>query len=494
MDSYQQDLEISPEEREQVLRQIEAAIAGSRAPGGPELAVVLAERRGVLFPLLINLAALALIAAGVFLLLRYFELRKENITLRRTSYISAEGTVIQTLKEETESRLQAKEEEIAAIQRRLRQVDEERQALALEVEANLQTREEQLRGALEAELSRERNRLAALGTSEVMIIDRLRELETRQQGSIEREIADYRQELILQLEAKEQELLEAQERSREALSRANRDRDQLLQALRAQASERSAAEQRLNDLNARMQAESAAVDELEAELAARSERIEELEGQIRAIVAASATDRSRDALLAEQLQGRVDDLNAEVARLATAARSLRAERDALAVSLQSARAAQSTVVEQGRDAALRDVMTFLRYLSEGGETDTDTENRLLSLARQDPLFRAATREMQILIAGGGPTGAFASPFSFLGIVSSVGSGRAVIEAMVDLDVPPGAVIQIRRISELDREIAIAEGTVLQVRGAKITAAFKPIDAEAGGPAVRDPVYVVLQER
>jgi hypothetical protein len=151
------------------------------------------------------------------------------------------------------------------------------------------------------------------------------------------------------------------------------------------------------------------------------------------------------------------------------------------------------VAEKGRDDALRDVMTFLTYLSGGGETDGDTENRLLSLARRDPLFRAATREIQILIAGGGSTGEFASPFSFLGIVSSVGSGRAVIEAMVDLDVSAGAEIQFRRITELDREIAIAEGTVIQVRGGKITATFKSIDDEASGPAVRDPVYVVLRE-
>ena len=83
MDSFQQDLEISPEEREQVLRQIETVISEGRTPGSPEGAVVQAEKRGLLFPLLINLAALVLIALGVFLLVRYFELRKENITLRR---------------------------------------------------------------------------------------------------------------------------------------------------------------------------------------------------------------------------------------------------------------------------------------------------------------------------------------------------------------------------------------------------------------------------
>ena len=137
MDSIQQDdplqpieaAEISPEEREQVLKQIETAIAANRPTTGFDLSVLKAEKRGLLFPLLINLAALVLIAAGVLFLFRFFELRKESITLRQTSYLSAEGTLIQALKRETESRLQAKEQEIASIQERLQRVDREREAL-----------------------------------------------------------------------------------------------------------------------------------------------------------------------------------------------------------------------------------------------------------------------------------------------------------------------------------------------------------------------------
>ena len=117
-----EEREISPEEREQVLKQLETAIVESRTPQRADLALLQAEKRGLLFPLLINLAALVLVGAGVFLLSRHFELRKENITLHRSSYISAEGTLIQTLKQETESRLQAKEEEIASIQRQLQRV------------------------------------------------------------------------------------------------------------------------------------------------------------------------------------------------------------------------------------------------------------------------------------------------------------------------------------------------------------------------------------
>ena len=99
MDSKPLEMEISPEEREQVLREIETAIDESRKPETADLYTLRAEKRGWLFPLLINLAAFLLIAAGVFLLTRYFELRRDSITLRRSSYLSAEGKVIQTLKQ-----------------------------------------------------------------------------------------------------------------------------------------------------------------------------------------------------------------------------------------------------------------------------------------------------------------------------------------------------------------------------------------------------------
>jgi hypothetical protein len=560
MDGIQQEMEISPEEREQVLDQIERALAENRTPRRTDLSALQAEKRGLLFPLLINLAALLLVGAGVLLLFRYFELRKENITLRRSSYLSAEGALIQTLKQETDSRLQAKEEEISSIQLKLQRVDRERQALKLELESDLETKEEQLRRKLEEELNRERERLAALGASEARIADRLQELESQQQDSIDREIADYRRQLDAQLQEKERELLDSQRLSQEALDRANRERAELLSELRKQESERSAAEQRLTELTARVQAETlmrdqsaavfasvkehlrgqryaAAVQDLEslegnpvvepylvdllkeliqtrqsqaaqrqareeaeaakleameARLAAETGKIDELEKQIRAIVASSASDKNANAQLVKRLQGRIESLNAqlkaseaEAERLEADLRSLRAERDALSVS-------QTDTFEQGRDDAMRDVMTFLRFLSASEESGGDTENQILALARRDPLFRAATREIQILIAGGGTSGELASPFLFLGIVSSVTSERAVIEAMVDLEVSMGSIIQIRRIMDLEREITIAEGTVQQVRGSKITASFKPVASGGRGPEPRDPVYVVFE--
>ena len=480
MDSKQLEMEISPEEREQVLREIETAIDESRTPETADLYMVRAEKRGWLFPLLINLAAALLIAAGVFLLTRHFELRRDSITLRRSSYLSMEGNLIQTLKQESEKKLQAKEEEVASIQEKLQAVDQERQALKLSLEADLAAKEQELRRQLEVELETEKQRLLSLGTSNTGIADQLRALERRQELSIDREIEQYRRQLEAQLREKEEELFQSQALARQALDQANRDRELLLAELRQQESERSELEKRLTELSARMRdtVSSDATAALEAELAAKTEEVEELQSQLRAVV--------QDGVLLNQLQNRVASLSAQLRTREAKVNDLNAE----VRSLQSAQSEQRDTFEQGRDDALRDVMTFLNFLSGTTENRSEVEKKLLTLARQDPLYRAATREIQILIAGGS-SGALTSPFLFLGIVSSVSSGRVVVEAMVDLDVSAGSVIQIRRISDLDRELTIAEGTVQQVRGSKITAIFKPTGSYGQNPAARDPVYLEI---
>ena len=480
MDSKQLEMEISPEEREQVLREIETAIDESRTPETADLYMVRAEKRGWLFPLLINLAAALLIAAGVFLLTRHFELRRDSITLRRSSYLSMEGNLIQTLKQESEKKLQAKEEEVASIQEKLQAVDQERQALKLSLEADLAAKEQELRRQMEVELETEKQRLLSLGTSNTGIADQLRALERRQELSIDREIEQYRRQLEAQLREKEEELFQSQALARQALDQANRDRELLLAELRQQESERSELEKRLTELSARMRdtVSSDATAALEAELAAKTEEVEELQSQLRAVV--------QDGVLLNQLQNRVASLSAQLRTREAKVNDLNAE----VRSLQSAQSEQRDTFEQGRDDALRDVMTFLNFLSGTTENRSEVEKKLLTLARQDPLYRAATREIQILIAGGS-SGALTSPFLFLGIVSSVSSGRVVVEAMVDLDVSAGSVIQIRRISDLDRELTIAEGTVQQVRGSKITAIFKPTGSYGQNPAARDPVYLEI---
>jgi hypothetical protein len=96
------------------------------------------------------------------------------------------------------------------------------------------------------------------------------------------------------------------------------------------------------------------------------------------------------------------------------------------------------------------------------------------------------REIQILAAGAG-LGGSASPFRLLGTVSSLASGRVVVEPLVELAVKAGARVQIRRASGLASEVLVARGTVQQAGAAGIVVLL-----DSGGkavPEVMDVVYV-----
>ncbi len=577
-----EDKDISPEEREQILRQIDGVIAAGRNPEAADVFSIRADRRGVLFPIAINLAALVLIALGVFLLFRHFELRREDITLRRNAYLSTESELIQALKQESASKLQAKEEEITSIQMRLQEMDRERRDLQTDFEANLAAAEQELRRNMESELEAEKERLTALGISGAEIDDRLREMESRQETSLRKEVEHYRGQLDARLQEKEQQLLQSRQNAEQALERARSER-QLLAAAPEEAfaqegpvqeSGTSTAEQRLQDLNARLREESlfedqvqalyrnvaenlesenyaaalAALDslgtlfekaparvketdaflvaalkdfvrthteeaepgiaglgeeegsesresaaaELEGRLREKEREIQALQEQLRLGEQRSSADEELNLHLREseaQIAGLTEQLResrARVSELSAQVKTLQSETGRLSRSLSNA---ESGAFRQGRDDALRDIMTFLNYLSSSSENRAEVERSLLAMARQDPLYRAVTREIQILMAGGGSSRGLTAPYVFLGIVSSVSAGKIVIEAMVDVDVSVDSLVQVRRISDLEKELTIGEGRVLEIRGGKITATCTSTGSSGQLPAPRDMVYV-----
>jgi hypothetical protein len=135
-------------------------------------------------------------------------------------------------------------------------------------------------------------------------------------------------------------------------------------------------------------------------------------------------------------------------------------------------------------------MVYLDYLSQSAAQKKETPAQLLAQARQDPLYAAVIREIQILAAGAGLSGAStAGGYKLLGTVSSVGAGRVTVEPLVELDVKLGARVQIRRASDPESVQVIARGIVQQASETKITVL---LDSSAKGPlspAVTDVVYV-----
>jgi hypothetical protein len=649
--------EVSQDEREQILGQIDKVIESVRRPLGDDLSNVRPRKRGGLFPSIVNAAAAALVVAGGFLLAGFFKVRNESITLRSAGFVSAEGGLLKTLRQESEGLIREKEAEIVSIEQRLELMDKQTAELEARLESDLKFREEELRRRVEAELAAERERLRASGTSGSAIEQRLRDFERQREAEMQSELVRFREELELALREKEQELSDSRgelqsalqalnsERTRLEAERAAREaelRTQFQREREALRQEASAAEQRLAILQDARQQEQLLEDQLDSyyrealdslergDLAAAGEALsrlkrlvdspamsrvpallerrslnralvealdellglrsvppspasaeppaspaaaagqaasamppggasaqaEEIEALRREIdtlektieglrtaarqrsVAASASTREQIATLELQvarlsadlqvtaedkarlerwqsnvdaLSGRYGEVRPRVRRYITQGGEdgLREAQRLLAQTLRDpaataifpgmadsldeidrslAAAKQYSGEMRGREAALMDILRYLNYLSRG-TGGREAEAQVMAKAREDPLYRAVIRELQILRAGASGAGEMVSPYLLLGTVVSVSGSQIVIEPLGGQQAAIGATVQVRRSDALEQETLIARGTVQQVRGGKVYARIEAILAAGQVSQNRDLVYI-----
>jgi hypothetical protein len=173
----------SGEEQREIARRIEAASArGSVAPPGPP-ARGEASRRG-LFPLLVNAAALLILAAGLFCFSALH--RTEAVEIRESGAVLGitERALIQEIRRETNQKLFQKEEAIEAMNFQIAGVEAELERLdsleALsdeqrETMAALRLRQEEYRAGLEALQSERAQILAEAVRRETALHTRLEE-------------------------------------------------------------------------------------------------------------------------------------------------------------------------------------------------------------------------------------------------------------------------------------------------------------------------------
>ena len=78
LDIHDREQEIPEEEKRQILDQIEKSISES---GLPAASGIQPQKKGFVFPLIVNLSALILLIAAVFGAVRMFEVRREKLNL-----------------------------------------------------------------------------------------------------------------------------------------------------------------------------------------------------------------------------------------------------------------------------------------------------------------------------------------------------------------------------------------------------------------------------
>jgi chromosome segregation ATPase len=218
---------LTEEEREEIFSQINEAATGTRLENRGAHFEFTPSKRGSLFPIVVNLLAVLIIAGAVYYAERYYSRQEEQLNVKADAYLSAEGKIIEELKKETERRLEEKDNEIKDI----------RQSLAENMQQRIEEREEQLRAELQRELVEERSRLEARGMSEEELQRQLEQFRENRSEELETAIADFRSEMQQELEQKQQELAEAEATAERILQEANRERQELLEESRQREAE-----------------------------------------------------------------------------------------------------------------------------------------------------------------------------------------------------------------------------------------------------------------
>lgn len=271
---------ISEEDQREIMLEIEKVAGENRIAVSEGLFDFKAHRNGALFPLLVNLVGVVLLAGGIAALIWLFRTGEQELLEAGRVVVTAESLLIEEIRRETEQQLAAKDGEITAIQARLQEIDAERAALAGNLEARVARREAQLRQELEAELEAERQRLRALNLTEEEIELRLASFAEVKEREFAQRLDQYHRQARAEQDRLAQELNQREAEFNRSLTQASQERDVLL---------RESAE-RLTALQQEFEAELAAgqveLDMAQAELsrlAREQERETLLRGQIRGL-------------------------------------------------------------------------------------------------------------------------------------------------------------------------------------------------------------------
>ncbi|HUV09168.1 MAG TPA: hypothetical protein VMX75_15645 [Spirochaetia bacterium] len=198
-----EDEDFSADEKEKILSQIDETIQKNKLEIGPKTFDYSPKRSGVSLPVIINVCAIALVAASLFLIPSIFNRREQSIVSDRGAILTAESKLIQALKQESEQQLQQKEQEIRGIQTRLEEMSQEREQLKAKADTEIALREQQLKKELEEAIAAERERLQREGVAAAVIEQRLQEYERTIQRENEEQLSALKEQSEAELAQKE---------------------------------------------------------------------------------------------------------------------------------------------------------------------------------------------------------------------------------------------------------------------------------------------------
>jgi chromosome segregation ATPase len=373
--------DISFDEQIEIIGEINDVVEQNKIVIGPDTFSYAPRRRGAVVPLLVNVLAVIAVGLAGLVLFRVFSRQEQVLTGQAASLVTAEGKIIEALREESEAQLSEKDRQIAEIQSRLTQLRQDRERLKLEMDVRIQQREDELRTELARELEAERRNLQEAGVSAESIQEQLAALEARLTQERDQRLSAFRTEAEAELSEKDAEIARLVEQYNSSLERFRRERADL----ERQFAEREA--EMREEARAEVQARTAAAESERTEIAGHLAQLQSERDRERAVL---------DQLLAQYNQVRVrmaagrygqaltgiDGIEAYLADSSVAAmpaiqRRLPIERFTLAslrelIRLQQAATGQVQAASQADTllASIRDTVAAADRQAEAGNTAT----------------------------------------------------------------------------------------------------------------------------
>jgi hypothetical protein len=287
--AFDPDSGITREEQKEIRAEIEKVATGSRIAVKPEMFAVKAAKRGVLFPVVVNLGALVVLAAGLALFYFLFQRGETQASREDTGTITAEGKLIEEVKKESDAKLQEKNQQINKIQDQLSQIDKQRQDLQANMDARVQEKETQLKASLQAELDAEKARLQKQGLSDQDIQKKLTDLETQKNAAFNKQLDAFKTQADAERKQSEATLKTLTSQFNADLAKANADRQQVL----ADSKQREA--------------------DLQAQLAQKTKELQSSQAQTQQQLSALTSQKQQEDLVSQQLIGLYSVAQADIA-------------------------------------------------------------------------------------------------------------------------------------------------------------------------------------
>lgn len=185
---------ISNEEQQEIMKEIERISGKSRINVTPDLFKLNALKKGFLFPLFVNIMAIAILGGGIYATKYYFDVKEKESISSTAQLQSAEGNLIKEIKKDTEEKLAEKESEILDIQASLQKIEAERTSLEQNMQSKISEKGAQLQREMEEALEIERAKLLSQGISTIEVEKQIEALKLEQVSLFEEELRVYRQE------------------------------------------------------------------------------------------------------------------------------------------------------------------------------------------------------------------------------------------------------------------------------------------------------------